>query len=153
VAADLAWIDDSVELELDRAGRRLLVERAVRPVLGVVRHVDAEHPLEMSMTEDQQPIQACAPKGSEPSLDHGNRSRRPDRGADDPHPLGPEVLVEAGRELRVPVMNQEAHRRSAVRARDGLRREPTGAQQSGGGELLIAPNEPAFLPAHAIWRP
>jgi hypothetical protein len=71
VAADLARIEDCVELDWDGEGRRLLVER-VRPVLVVVRHVDAEHPPEMSMTEDQQPIHALPPKGSEPSSRRGD---------------------------------------------------------------------------------
>lgn len=58
---DLARIDDGVELDWDGEGRRLLVER-VRPVLVVVRHVDAEHLPDMSMTEDQLPIHALPPK-------------------------------------------------------------------------------------------
>ena len=60
------------------------VERPVRPLLGVVADIDAEHALELAATEDEQSVEALAPDAADPALDVRVRVRRLDRRPDDP---------------------------------------------------------------------
>jgi hypothetical protein len=52
---------------------RLKRERAVRPVLVVVGGVEAEHLLEVAAADDQDPVEALAAEGADPTL--GERIR------------------------------------------------------------------------------
>jgi hypothetical protein len=55
----------------DRVGRlvrRLQAQRSVWAMLVVVPHVDAQHPLQMAASDDQQPVQALGPDGTNPTL-------------------------------------------------------------------------------------
>jgi hypothetical protein len=54
--------------------RRLLGERAVRPMFVVVLRVDTDDTLEVAAAENQQPIEAFAPQTADPAL--GMRTRR-----------------------------------------------------------------------------
>src|SRR6266566_2303940 len=62
----------------------LEVERAVRPPVVVMAHVDAEDVLELAATDDQQPVETLSADAADPALDVRVRIRRPDRRADDP---------------------------------------------------------------------
>ena len=51
--------------------RRLERERAVRPVSIVVGGVEAEHVLEVAAVDDQDPVEAFAAEGADPTLGIG----------------------------------------------------------------------------------
>src|SRR5206468_9450244 len=59
---------------------RLEVERTVRPPAVVVAHIDAEHVLELTAAENQEPVEALAADAADPALDVRVRVRRSDRG-------------------------------------------------------------------------
>ena len=61
----------------------------------------------MPLSENEQPVQALAAYRPHPALGNCVRSRRSDRGAHEPHGFGPEHRVEGGRELGIPVVDQE----------------------------------------------
>lgn len=69
-----------------RRVRRSEAEAAVRPARIVVGDVLAEDVLEVTPTENERPVQALPPDGPHPTLGEGVRSRRPERGEDDPMP-------------------------------------------------------------------
>ena len=81
----------------------------MRAVLVVVCDVLRQDLLEMTPTEDEEPIEALPAHGADETLGHRVRARRPSGRLDDPGALGTEDLVEAGRELRVPVPDQELY--------------------------------------------
>jgi hypothetical protein len=84
-----------------------LTQGPVRPVLVVMDHVFGQDLFQLSMTEDEHPVEALSTYGADETLGVGVGLRSPDRGADDPDAFGPEDLVEARSELGVPVTDQE----------------------------------------------
>jgi hypothetical protein len=62
---------------------RLERERAVRPVSVVVGGVEADHVLEVAAVDDQDPVQALAAEGADPTLGVGVRVWGSDGRADD----------------------------------------------------------------------
>ena len=76
----------------------------------VVVDVGAKDLFKVAPPEHQGPIQALRPYGPHKTLRVGVGTRRPDRGLDDFGGLRRKDLVEAGRELRVPVPDEELHR-------------------------------------------
>ena len=84
----------------------------MRPMGVVVLDVLVNHGVEMMSAEDQHPVQTFTPDGSDEMFSEGVCTGCPDRGADDPDALGAEDLLEAGRELGVPVADEEARPRS-----------------------------------------
>jgi hypothetical protein len=94
--------EDFASVDVDRGcagelGRglvwRLKRERAVRPVPVVMGGVEAEHLLEVAAVDDQNPVEALAAEGADPSLGVRIRIRSSDRCPDDPHALAAEDLV------------------------------------------------------------
>src|SRR5215210_6917778 len=83
------------------------VERAVRSVLVVMATVDAEHVLEMTSAEDEDPVEAVGAERSYPAFGVGVRVRRLDRRADHLDALGAEDLVEGMAELRIAVVDKK----------------------------------------------
>ena len=73
--------------------RRLKREAAVRTFRVVVPHVLSEDPLQMTLPEDQQVIQALPARRLHQALGEGVRLRRADRRADDAHALGAKHLI------------------------------------------------------------
>ena len=73
----------------------------------VVLHVLVEHLLQVPWSQNEQPVQALAAHRPHPALGHCVRSRCSDRGAHDPHGFGPEHRIEGGRELGIPVADEE----------------------------------------------
>ncbi len=88
----------------DEQGRglvwRLKRERAVRPVSVVMGGVEAEHVLEVAAVDDQDPVEALAAEGADPTLGVRVRIRSSDGRPDDPHALAAEDLVEGAAELK-----------------------------------------------------
>ncbi len=70
--------------------------------------VGPKDPFQVAPPLDQRPVQTLGPNGSHPPLGEGIRVRGPDRRADDPGALCLEHGIEGARELRVPVVDQEA---------------------------------------------
>src|SRR5512132_713212 len=91
----------------------------MRPVAVVVVDVDPKHVLELSLADDQDPVEAVAPDRPDPALGERVRSRRAKRRADDLDCLASEDLVEGAAELAVAVVDQEAERRQPLRERPG----------------------------------
>ena len=98
---------------LARDGRRWLLvgrlerERAVRPVSVVVGGVEADHVLEVAAVDDQDPVQALAAEGADPTLGVGVRVWGSDGRADDLHVLAAKDLIESVTEFAVAVVEQE----------------------------------------------
>jgi hypothetical protein len=90
----------------------------VWPLPVVVADVDAEDVLELTATEDQQPVEAFAADAADPALRVGVSVWRSDGRADGLDVLNRQEGVEGARELRVAVVDQEAHlpRSDVVRA-------------------------------------
>ena len=80
----------------------------------VVIHELVEDRDEVTPAKDQHAVQALAADRPHESLSDGVCLRRLDRSSDDPHILGSEDLVEAGRELRVSVSNEPLGRDSPL---------------------------------------
>ncbi len=79
----------------------------MRSVLVVVIYVLAEQGLDVAPVDNQHPIEALAPDRADAALCEAVGTRGTDRRADDPDASGTEDLVEAARELGVPVPVQE----------------------------------------------
>ena len=75
--------------------RRSLLERAVRPVHVVVRHLLAQDSLEVLAGDDQQTVETVAPDRSHPALRVRLGLRRRDRRLNHSEALGAEHVVEA----------------------------------------------------------
>jgi hypothetical protein len=86
---------------------RLERERAVRPVSVGVGGVEADHVLEVAAVDDQDPVQALAAEGAEPTLGVGVRVWGSDGRADDLHVLAAKDLIESVTEFAVAVVEQE----------------------------------------------
>jgi hypothetical protein len=69
--------------------------------------VDTQDAVEVARAEDQQPVQAFGPCGPHEALGVGVGLWRSERRLDHVDAVGAEDLVEAGRELRVAVADQE----------------------------------------------
>ena len=82
----------------------------MRPVAVVVVDVDAEHLLELSPADDQDPVEAVAADGADPALGECVRLRRPERCADDLDAVASEDLVEGVAELAVAIVDHKAER-------------------------------------------
>jgi hypothetical protein len=76
-------------------------------MLVVVPDVLVQNPVQVTTAENEDPVQALRPYRSHPAFRVGIGSRRTNGGFDDPDALGGEHLVEAGRELGIPVPDQE----------------------------------------------
>jgi hypothetical protein len=76
--------------------------------------VVAQHPLEVPSSDDEEPVQALAPQGAEPTFHHGVGAGRSHRRADNLHALGAEDLIGGGGELGVPIVDQEPELRRAL---------------------------------------
>jgi hypothetical protein len=74
----------------------------------VIGYVDAKHLLEVSASEDQDPVQALPTKRAHPALGIRVRLGCAHGRADDPPPLAFEHLVEDTGELGVPVPDEKA---------------------------------------------
>jgi hypothetical protein len=85
----------------------LLVQSAVRTVLVVVSDVLGQDLLEMTSTENEDPVETLSADGAHEPLGEGVRPRGLSRGLDDADAFRAEHLVEAGRELRVSISDQE----------------------------------------------
>ena len=82
----------------------------MRAVAVVMLDELVDHGVEVTPAEDQHAIEALPADSADEALGEGVGTRRPDRRADDPNALGAEDLVEAGRELGVPVADEEIDR-------------------------------------------
>jgi hypothetical protein len=85
-------------------------QRTMRPVFVVVAAVDAEHVLEMTAADDEDPVEAVGADCAHPTLGEGVRVRGLNWQADDLDGLGAEDLIEGVAELRVPIVDQESER-------------------------------------------
>src|SRR4051812_33413577 len=83
-------------------------------MLVVVKDVDRERAFEVSAVHDQEPVEALATDGADPSLDERVRAGRTHGCADRPDALAAEDLVERRRELAVAVVDQEPDRLRAI---------------------------------------
>jgi hypothetical protein len=82
-------------------------ERPVWPMHVVVLGVDPEHWREMLPPDDQQPVQAVLPDGSNPGLREGVGVGRLERCQHHLGALGAEEVVEGAAELGIPIAEQE----------------------------------------------
>jgi hypothetical protein len=102
-SAAVAWLAAA-----SRAGA--LLERAVGTVLVVMADVRAHNLFEVAAAEDQDPVEAFAPRASHPALGLRLRPWRPHRCADHPDTFGAEHLVKA----RVNLLSRSRTRRKPV---------------------------------------
>jgi hypothetical protein len=65
--------------------------------------------LEMTMAEDEDPVEAFSPHRPHPTFSEGIGPRRSDRRLDDSDTFGPEYLVETRCKLGVAIPDQELH--------------------------------------------
>jgi hypothetical protein len=72
--------------------------------------VDAEHVLEVTAAEDENPVEAVGADSAHPALGVGVRVRGLDRRPDHVEALGAEDLVEGVAELAVAIVDQEPKR-------------------------------------------
>ena len=86
----------------------------MRPVAVVVLDELVDDGFKVTSAYDEPAIDALPANGAHESLGEGVGTRGPDRRTDGPNALGAEGLVEAGRELGVPVADQELDRSSAL---------------------------------------
>ena len=91
----------------DRTGGCRESDASVRTLAVVMADVLSKHSLEVAMAKDEHPVEAFASDGSHPTLRVGIGSRRSNRGLNDLDALGAEHLIEAGRELCVPITDEE----------------------------------------------
>jgi hypothetical protein len=89
----------------------------VRPVLAVVVDEDAEHALEVSLVDDEQPVETLRACGADEALGDRVRLRCSDRRADDLDPFASEDGVEVTGELAVAITDQEPSWRRSLRQR------------------------------------
>jgi hypothetical protein len=82
----------------------------VRPVLVVMAAIDAEDVLEVTLPEDQDPVEAVGANRPHPAFGVGVRVRRLDRCANHPDAVGAEDVVEGANEFRVPIVDEKPER-------------------------------------------
>jgi hypothetical protein len=90
-------------------------EASVRPLTVVVPQVLVEHPLKMTPTPDQHPIQTLLPHRPHPALGERVGVRRLNRGLDDLDAVSGEDVVEGAGELCIPVTKEEPRGGRALR--------------------------------------
>ena len=88
----------------------LKLQRTVRSLSVVMVNVNPEDVLEVAPGEDEKPVQALCPHGSDPSLADGVGTRRPDRCANHLHTLSRKHLIERTAELAVAVVDEKPER-------------------------------------------
>ena len=81
----------------------------MRPLSVVVIDIGAQHPAEVALTPDQQPVEAFRSHGPDPALGDRVGSRRSDRRLDDLDAFGREDLVEGSGELAISVVDEETN--------------------------------------------
>src|ERR1039458_10545467 len=86
----------------------------MRPVAVVVLNVLVDDGFKVTSADDEHAIDAFPANGAHESLGEGVGTRGPDRRTDGPNALGAGDLVEAGRELGVPVADHELDRSSTL---------------------------------------
>ena len=91
---------------LDTSGRPKR-EAWVRPLTVVVPQVLVEHPLKLTPTPDQPPIQTLLPHRPHPALGERVGVRRLNRGLDDLDAVSGKDVVEGAGELGIPVTKEE----------------------------------------------
>jgi hypothetical protein len=89
--------------------RRLKLERPVRTMGVVMLDVDPKYLLQMPAPDEQQPIQARGADGPHPALRVHVCSWRPHWREEHLAALRAEHVIEPTGELRIPIMEQEAH--------------------------------------------
>ena len=72
----------------------------------------SHHSLQVTVPNDQHPVQTLSASGADLSLDMRVRSRGRDRGLDYPHALGAKHSVSRAGQLGIVVMNHNANGRS-----------------------------------------
>jgi hypothetical protein len=82
----------------------------MRPMAVVMVDIDAQHLLELSPADDQDPVEAVPADGADPAFGERVRLRGPERCADDLDAFASEGLVEDAAELAVAIVDQEADR-------------------------------------------
>jgi hypothetical protein len=87
--------------------RDVQAEAPVRSSGVVVRQVRGQHPVQVPVVPDQNPVQTFGPYGAYPAFRVGVRSRGPRRDFQDLHARRGEHVIEGLSELRVPVADQE----------------------------------------------
>jgi hypothetical protein len=92
---------------------------SVRSVMIVVADVGVEHALEMSPTQDEQPVETLSPDCPDPPLRVGVRARCPHRRPKNPDVFTPEDVVKRSREFAVAVAHEEPDGSGRLRHRDG----------------------------------
>ena len=90
------------------------VDSPVRTLLVVVPDVVAEDPFEVTLAQNEHPVEAFRPHRPHPALRVGVGPRGSDRCLDHPDALRAEHLVEAGGELGITVPDEELDRATAV---------------------------------------
>ena len=85
----------------------LEMDATMRALLVVMRDVLPKHSLEMSTTEDEDLVEAFCPNSPHPTFHVGISPGRSNRSPDDPDAFGSKHLVEAGRQLGVPIPDEE----------------------------------------------
>jgi len=85
-----------------------LIPALVRPTVVVVGRVFGEHGPQVRLVDDEEPVQALRADRADGALCNGVSVRCPGRRLDDRDRFGREDGVEAGRELPVPIADEEA---------------------------------------------
>src|SRR6266511_5014357 len=111
---DSGWPSLADEGQAGRWTRRFQPERSVWTMSVVVLDVDPEDLLQVATAEDQQPVEALSADGTDPALRVGVRVGCLHRRDEHVGAVGAEHVVEAARELRVTVVDQEAHPPAAL---------------------------------------
>ena len=94
------------------------LQPSMRSFLVVVLHVGPQGAVEMTGSEDQQPVQAVGANGLHPAFGEGVGVRGSDRCADHPHTFASEDIIKGAGELGVAVADQELDARALVREAD-----------------------------------
>jgi hypothetical protein len=89
--------------------RRVLRERAVRPMFVVMGRVGAKRSFQVFASEDEQPVETLAAHAANPPFGMCLRLRRASWGADDLDSFGAKDLIKSAGELAVTVANEEAY--------------------------------------------
>ena len=115
----------------------------MRPVLVVVAAVDAEHVLEMTAADDEDPVEAVGAHCAHPTLGEGVRVRGLNWRADDLDALGAEDLIEGVAELRVAIVDEESERVLVAELHDEVARllgNPASVRIRAAGDVLDPPS-------------
>src|SRR5664280_1565611 len=91
----------------DLTGGYFKIDSTVRAPSVVMADVLAKFPFEVTVVQNEQPVEAFGAHGPHPALCVGIGPGRSDWRLDHPDALGAKHLVEAGRELGVPIPDQE----------------------------------------------